>query len=91
MKGPKEVRLMNYDNIKHLLKDFDWDLHNGSVVSYGDWPVENREEFGRAAAARIPIIREGCKVVSITRLFCKVVGSLVFLNLVKLSENVIYL
>ena len=61
MEGAKEVRLMNYDNVKHLLEDVEWDLHNGAVASYGDWPVENREEFGLAAAARIPIVREGCE------------------------------
>jgi hypothetical protein len=36
MEGPKETRLMNYDNIKHLLDDIDWDLHNGAVATYGD-------------------------------------------------------
>ena len=61
LKGPKEEVLMNYDNVKHLLADVEWDLHNGAIASYGDWPVENREEFGLAAAARIPLVREGCE------------------------------
>ena len=61
VEGPKEIRLMNYENIKHLLEDVDWDLHHGAVASYGDWPVENREEFGLAAAARIPLVREACE------------------------------
>lgn len=61
MDGAKEVRLMNYNNIKHLLDDVDWDLHNGAIASYGDWPVETREEFAYAAAARLPIVREACE------------------------------
>ena len=60
MDGPKEERLMNYNQIKHHLYDVDWDLHNGAVASYGDWPVETREEFAYAAAARLPIVREAC-------------------------------
>ena len=58
---PKEKRLMNYDNIKHLLEDVEWDLHPGPLAPYGDWPVENREEFCLVAAARLPIIREACE------------------------------
>ena len=61
MEGPKETRLMNYDNIKHLLDDIDWDLHNGAVATCGDWPVETREEFAYAAAARLPLVREACE------------------------------
>jgi allantoin racemase len=61
VEGPKEIRLMNYDNVKHLLADVEWDLHPGAVATYGDWPVENREEFCLAAAARLPIVREACE------------------------------
>jgi Asp/Glu/hydantoin racemase len=61
VEGPKEVRLMNYDNVKHLLADVAWDLHPGAVATYGDWPVENREEFCLAAAARLPIVRAACE------------------------------
>lgn len=43
------------------LEDVDWELHAGAVASYGDWPVENREEFCYAAAARLPIVREACE------------------------------
>jgi Asp/Glu/hydantoin racemase len=57
----KERRLMNYDEVKHLLEDVEWDLHPGPQAPYGDWPVENREEFCLAAAARLPIIREACE------------------------------
>ncbi len=58
---PKEQRLMNFKSIASLLEDVDWDLHDGAVATYGDWPVENREEFCYAAAARLPIIHEVCK------------------------------
>jgi len=43
VEGPKEIRLMNYDNVKHLLEDVEWDLHPCAIATYGDWPVENRE------------------------------------------------
>ena len=59
--GPKETRLMNYDNLKHLLEDVEWDLHRGPLASYGDWPVETREEFCLVAAGRLPIVREACE------------------------------
>ena len=60
-KMPKEKRLMNYENVKHLLADVEWDLNLGPLAPYGDWPVENREEFCHAAAARLPIVREACE------------------------------
>ena len=59
--GPKEKRLMNFDNVKHLLEDVEWDLHPGPLAPYGDWPVENREEFCLVAAARLPIVKEACE------------------------------
>ena len=58
---PKEQRLMDYDNVKHLLDDVDWDLHEGPLVPYGDWNVETLEEKCLAAAARLPIVREACE------------------------------
>ena len=61
VEGPKETRLMNYDNVKHLLEDVEWDLHPGAIATYGDWPVENREEFCLAAAARLPLVRQACE------------------------------
>ncbi len=44
---PKEetLRYYMYLNVKHLLEDVEWDLHEGPLAPYGDWPVENREEF----------------------------------------------
>ena len=59
--GPKETRLMNYDNLKPLLEDVEWDLHRGPLAPYGDWPVETREEFCLVAAGRLPIVREACE------------------------------
>jgi len=58
---PKDYRLMNYDSYKHILEDVEWDLHEGAILPYGDWPVENREEFCIVAAARLPIVREACE------------------------------
>ncbi|MDH3316141.1 MAG: aspartate/glutamate racemase family protein [Betaproteobacteria bacterium] len=58
--GTKEARLMNYENVKQLLEDVEWDLHPGPLASYGNWPVESREEFCLVAAGRLPIVREAC-------------------------------
>jgi len=46
---PKEQRLANYnktnyDKIKPLLEDVEWDMHEGAIAPYGDWHVENSEE-----------------------------------------------
>lgn len=58
----KEQRLrMDYINIKPLLEDVEWDLHEGVAPTYGNWSVENREEFCHAAAARLPIVRQACE------------------------------
>ncbi len=59
--GPKESRLMNHETLTHLLADVEWDLHRGPLATYGDWPVESREEFGLVAAGRLPIVREACE------------------------------
>ncbi len=59
--GPKEERLRDYDSVKYLLEDVEWDLHEGPLAPYGDWPVENREEFCLVAAARLPIVKEACE------------------------------
>ncbi|MDA8124338.1 MAG: aspartate/glutamate racemase family protein [Deltaproteobacteria bacterium] len=58
---PKEQQLMNFGNVEPLLADVAWDLHEGALATYGDWAVENREEFCHAAAGRLPIVREACK------------------------------
>jgi allantoin racemase len=59
--GAKEKDLANYNDVRHLLEDVEWDLHPGPRASYGDWPVETREEFCLVAAARLPIVREACE------------------------------
>lgn len=59
--GAKEARLMNFDNVKHLLADVEWELHHGPLATYGDWPVETREEFALVAAGRLPIVRAACE------------------------------
>lgn len=59
--GPKEARLMNYNNLKRLLADVEWDLHPGPIPTYGDWAVETREEFCLVAAGRLSIVREACE------------------------------
>jgi allantoin racemase len=59
--GAKESRLMNYDTLEHLLADVEWELHRGPLATYGDWPVESREEFALVAAGRLPIVREACE------------------------------
>jgi hypothetical protein len=41
---------MNHETLAHLLADVEWDLHRGPLTTYGDWPVESREEFGLVAA-----------------------------------------
>ena len=61
VEGPKETRLMNYEHVKHLLEDVEWEVHPGPLATYGDWPVENREEFALVAAGRLPIVREACE------------------------------
>jgi allantoin racemase len=58
---PKEQRLRFYKNIKHLMEDVEWDLHEGPLAPYGDWPVETMEEKCLVAAARLPIVREACE------------------------------
>lgn len=59
--GPKEEWLKNYDQIHHLLADIEWDWHPGALTTYGDWQVENQEEFCHAAAARLGTVRDACE------------------------------
>ena len=59
--GPKETRLMNHETVQHLLVDVEWDLDPGPLATYGDWPVESREEFCLVAAGRLPIVRAACE------------------------------
>ena len=63
VEGSREERLMNYENLELglLLDDVEWEIHPGPQAPYGDWPVENREEFAMVAAARLPIVREAAE------------------------------
>ena len=61
IEGPKESRIMNFDNVKHVLEDVEWDFNPGALASYGNWPVLTREEFGLAAVARVPLVRQACE------------------------------
>jgi len=60
---PKEQRLMNYQIVQHLLEaeDTEWDFSPGPLATYGDWPVENREEFAIVAAGRLTEVRKACE------------------------------
>lgn len=58
--GPKEARLPNYELVKPVLDDVEWEVHPGPLAPYGDWAVENRAEFCMVAAGRLPIVREAC-------------------------------
>lgn len=59
--GPREARLPNYENVKHVLEDVEWEVHPGPLAPYGDWAVENRAEFAMVAAGRLSIVREACE------------------------------
>jgi Asp/Glu/hydantoin racemase len=61
VRGAKETQLMNYENVKPLLEDVEWDIDPGPLAPYGDWPVESREEFCLVAAGRLPIVRRACE------------------------------
>ena len=61
VEGPKEARIMNFENVKHVLEDVAWDFNPGALATYGNWPVLTREEFGLAAAARVPLVRQACE------------------------------
>ena len=57
----KEENLMNYEMVKHHLQDVEWEFNRGTLASYGDWAVENREEFGLVSGGRLSIVREACE------------------------------
>jgi len=52
---------MNFADVSHLLDDAEWEVHPGPMAPYGNWPVDNREEFALVAAGRLPIVREACE------------------------------
>lgn len=57
----KEKRLLNSEFVLPHLEDVDWDLHPGAEPQYGNWSVENREEFAYATTARMECVREACE------------------------------
>jgi allantoin racemase len=59
--GSKQERLMNYDDVAHLLDDVEWDLIAGPTPTYGNWAVENREEFLLIGAGRLEIVKRACE------------------------------
>jgi len=59
--GSKEETLMDYPLVAPLLEGVEWDLHGGAPTTYGNWAVENRQEFCFSAAARLPLVREACE------------------------------
>ncbi|WP_137179310.1 aspartate/glutamate racemase family protein [Roseomonas sp. AR75] len=59
--GPKEAMLMNYDSLRHLLADVDWEVHPGAPATHGNHPVETREEFAIVGVNRLPIVRAACE------------------------------
>ncbi|MDQ7904616.1 aspartate/glutamate racemase family protein [Phytohabitans sp. ZYX-F-186] len=57
----KQESLPNHADVAHLLSDVDWELLAGPVAPYGDWAVENREEFALVGAARLAIVKQACE------------------------------
>jgi len=57
----KAGRLMNFEALSPLFEGVHWDLHLGPPTGYGDWAVENREEFALVAAGRLPIVKAACE------------------------------
>lgn len=61
VEGPKESRIMNFESVKDVLADVEWDFNPGALAPYGNWPVLTREEFGLASSARVPLVRQACE------------------------------
>lgn len=59
--GTKEETLMDYPLISPLLEGVTWDIHPGAPTTYGNWGVENRQEFMHSGLARLPIVKEACE------------------------------
>ena len=78
---------MNADMVLPYLEDVEWDLHPGELATYGDWPVETREEFTFAAKLVCQILEKHARVVNITVSSCLVGESQDFSRLGKSVEN----
>jgi len=59
--GPKEQTVMDYPILAPMLEGVDWEVHGGALTTYGNWPVENRQEFMHSGLARLPIVRDACE------------------------------
>jgi allantoin racemase len=59
--GTKEETLMDHHLLAPLLEGVEWDLHGGAETTYGNWAVENRQEFMHSGAARLRIVKEACE------------------------------
>lgn len=61
--GEATPQLMNYEQLEYkgLLDDVKWEVRSGPLAPYGNWMVENREEFALVGAAVLPIVREACE------------------------------
>src|SRR5438045_22083 len=59
--GPKETRLMNYQDVAPFLDGVAWDLDPGppALNDYGG--VETREEFALIGARRLTVVRQACE------------------------------
>ena len=86
---PKEEALRNFKDISHLLEDVDWEIHLGGVPEYGDWAVENREEFAYAASARLPAVREAAESCKYNGIFVFGGGERVFLESREICRKII--
>lgn len=61
--APKAQRLMNYEHLglERFLADCDWDLDPGPLTPYGDWMVENREEFALVGSGVLERVESACR------------------------------
>jgi Asp/Glu/hydantoin racemase len=59
--GSKQDRLPNYEDVAPVLDGVEWDLIPGPAARYGDWAVENREEFLLVGADRLAIVKQACE------------------------------
>lgn len=60
--APRTERLMNYEHLGlgRLLEGCDWELDPGPPTPYGDWMVENREEFALVGAGVLEKVSRAC-------------------------------
>jgi Asp/Glu/hydantoin racemase len=61
VEGPKEVQVVNYEDIANTLEGVEWDFDPGPVTTHGDWSAASREEFAHVAVDRLKIVRAACE------------------------------